>query len=211
VFMCGWPYAKDPRGRHVLAVPVPSAEWARGQPVYRSDFVVSAAAPFATLSDCRGHRYAYTATDSHSGYNAPRASLAALGTGAALFGEVLGPYGTPRRAIEAVVAGEADVTGIDAYAYDLLCHHEPAFARATRVIAASPPYPMPPLVASAGTQPGVCRALTGALVGLADDPAGRDLLGDLRLRGFAEVAAGDYALTLAAGPAADAVGYTAIR
>ncbi len=208
VFMCGWPYAKAPMGRHVLAAPVPDAAWSAGQPLYRSDFVVAADSPLTRLEDGFGHRYAYTATDSHSGYNAPRAHLAGMARGANLFGAIAGPFGTPRRAVEAVLAGEADITGIDSYALALLQRHEPGWR--VRIVASSPAYPMPPFVASAATPARTRAALTDALIGLPDDAEGRRLLADLCLQGFAAVTPETYGLTLAAEPAAQRAGYGAI-
>jgi ABC-type phosphate/phosphonate transport system substrate-binding protein len=209
VFMCGWPYAKDPRGRQILAAPIPDAAWADGHARYRTDFVVADAAPFTTLESCRGHRYAYTATDSHSGYNAPRAHLAVLAGGSALFAAVAGPYGTPRRAVAAVLAGEAEIAGVDSYALALLRRYEPSWQ--FRIVASTPAYPMPPLMAAAATPATVCDALRDALIGLSDDPRARRLLADLCLRGFAAIAAEAYDATLLAEPAAFGSGYRTIQ
>ena len=74
-FMCGWPFMRYGAVHQVVAAPIPSADYAKGRPVYCSHFVVRDDAPFKTLEDTFRHRFAYTIPDSHSGYNAPRHHL----------------------------------------------------------------------------------------------------------------------------------------
>ena len=71
-FMCGYPYALAAPKPALLAAPVPSPGAYGGKPVYWSDIVVRADAPWAKLSDVFGHRLAYTIEDSQSGYQAAR-------------------------------------------------------------------------------------------------------------------------------------------
>jgi ABC-type phosphate/phosphonate transport system substrate-binding protein len=212
-FICGWPYAKDRAAgidRPVLAAPVPVAEWSAGQPLYRSEFLVRADSPARGLEDTFGTRYAYSAEDSHSGYNAPRTALSAYAARAPLFAQVIGPLGTPRRCVEALVEGVADVTAADSFALDLLRRHAPDLMARTRVIGATDASPIPLLTASPGADPARLQALRAALLGLAETAAGRALLAEVCLRGFVAVPAEAYDVTLAWAPLADRRGYTAI-
>ena len=110
-FMCGWPFLRFGARHRLLAAPVPTADYAAGRPVYCSHFVVKATSPFKTLEDTFGHRFAYTIEDLHSVGNAPRHHLMRYREepGQRLFREVVGPLTTPRRVLEAIVEGRADV------------------------------------------------------------------------------------------------------
>ena len=71
----------------------------------------------ARSHDTFGRRFAFTTDDSQSGYQAPRA-LAGAPTrahGGALFAATVGPLVTPRRVVDAVLAGDADAGPLDSY------------------------------------------------------------------------------------------------
>ena len=174
-FMCGWPWVRG-GARHVpVAAPVPVGA---GGPFYWSDLVVRAGSPARGLDDMRGSRAGFTLLDSQSGFSALRHHLRAVGSPG--FAEVVGPLTTPRRSIEAVAAGRADLAPIDSYAHALLRLHDPALAAQVRVLARTAPTPVPLLVASPGADPAATVALQAALRAL-DDPA---LLAPLALDGF---------------------------
>ncbi len=131
VFMCGWPYAERAPRPRILAAPVPSPARYGGQPVYFSDLVVRADSPYRTIEDTFGTRVAYTVEDSHSGYNALRHHLLAYRTAArpTLYAERVGPLVTPKRILDAVREGKAEIGPVDSYAHDLLRQHDPAVAQ----------------------------------------------------------------------------------
>ena len=196
-FMCGWPFMRYGAVHQVVAAPIPSAEYAKGRAVYCSHFVVRDDAPFETLEDTFGHRFAYTIPDSHSGYNAPRHHLLKYrkdGT-KALYREIVGPLRTPRLMVEAIVEGKTDVGPLDSFAYALLRRHWPEVASRTRVIASTDVVPIPGFMASAGTSPDVVKRLADTLVTFGDDSAQAELRADLCILGFARVENGDYQIT----------------
>ncbi len=195
-FMCGWPLAREGGARPVIAAPVPAAAWSQGQALYRSDFVVAAESPLRSLEDSFGGRFAFNALSSHSGANLPRAHLAAWAARAPLYAGLVGPLTTPRRCIEAVVAGQAEITAVDSYALDLLRRHDPDLVGQIRVIGATQASPIPPLVGSAGLAERDRTALRGALLGLHADAAGRALLGALGLLRFGTAKRATYDSTL---------------
>ena len=214
-FMCGWPYAREAAEggmeRPIITAPVPDVDWANGGPTYHASFLVRTSDAAGTLPEAFGGRFAYNAASSHSGYNLPRVTLAAHAAGQQLFAEVIGPFTTPRRCIEAVVEGQADVTAVDSYALLLLQQHEPALAGALRVVARSMSSLIPPLVGSPGMDAdSICR-LRGAFTGLHDGAAGQAALLDLSLRGFVCVELGVYAATLDPEWLAVQAGYFVIR
>ena len=134
------------------------------------------------LEEVAAGRYALNAEHSHSGANMPRAHLARLGDIG--FGAIVGPLVTPRRCIEAVASGAADVTAVDSYALLLLQRHDPALAGSVRVLCSTAPGPIPPLVGSAALGEDQRLALRGALLGLHGDASSRRLLTAVCLLGF---------------------------
>jgi ABC-type phosphate/phosphonate transport system substrate-binding protein len=209
-FMCGWPFAREGAKRPIVAAPIPLTS--AGRPIYRSHFIVRADSAFRTLGDTFGGRLAYTVESSHSGYNAPRHHLLAYRTAArpTLYAERVGPLVTPRRVVEAILDGAADVGPLDSYAHDLLCRHEPALMAGVRVLESTAWAPIPVLVGSVSGDAGVARELGLLLRGAAEDAEARPILADLALAGFARPEAADYSVTLDRDAAARAAGYAIV-
>jgi ABC-type phosphate/phosphonate transport system substrate-binding protein len=166
VFMCGYPWALSAPRPRLLAAPVPSPPRYGGRPVYFTDFVVRVDSGYRTLADTFGGRLAYSTETSHSGYNAARHHLLAHRTPAraSLYSETEGPLGAPRRVLDAVIEGHADVGPVDSYLLDLWRRHLPEVAGHVRTVATTEAAPIPPLVASPTADPAVCDRLTTALV-----------------------------------------------
>jgi ABC-type phosphate/phosphonate transport system substrate-binding protein len=196
-FVCGWPYASRLRDLQIVAAPIPRLERAGGRAVYWTDMVVKADRPFRRLEDTFGGRIAFTGKDSHSGFNAVRRLLTQHASGRldALYSSAIGPFVTPRRSLEAVLSGDADVAPVDAYAHALLQRHCPELTAGVRTIAMTDVAPIPLLVESAATDGALIARMRAALVGAGQDPAARGLLDDLVLAGFAEIEPGDYDVT----------------
>jgi len=208
-FMCGYPYARAIPKPALLAAPLPSARAYGGRPRYWSNLIVRADAPFAALPDVFGHRIAYTTEDSQSGYQAARELLAphAQTRGGPLFAATVGPLITPRRLVEAVLAGEADVAPLDSYAHDLIRAHEPDRAARLRTLVATIPAPIPPLVASPNLPLADAERLRAALLYVGQAPELASIRGALLLEGFVAPASEDYAVLLERAGEADRLGY----
>lgn len=209
VFMCGYPLAGAARAPAVLAAPIPAGTAYAGRPVYWTNIVARRDGAVGALADAFGRRFAYTTPDSQSGYQAVREYLAPTARlrGAPLFASMVGPLVTPRRVIEAVLAGEADAGPVDSYAFDLMSAHEADLVAPLAVLATTAPTPIPPLVGAADMSDADAHRLTQALLAVADAP---DLAGTrhaLRLAGFAPATSADYAALRDASLAADAMGY----
>ncbi len=192
--MCGLPYSlRDPRPA-LVAAPVPSPARYGGRPVYFTDIVVRADAPYRTLEDTFGGVVGYTLEDSMSGCVALRRHLLDFRTfeQPKLFRNAVGGLVHPRRVIEALCAGEIDVGPLDSYYHDLLRAHEPAFAGRVRVLASTFAAPIPPLVATARLASEELERLRAALsaAGTAPELAGQR--SNLLLSGFAVPRESDY-------------------
>jgi ABC-type phosphate/phosphonate transport system substrate-binding protein len=208
-FMCGFPYelSKDPP--RPVAAPVPLGAQVPGRPLYATRLVVKADSAFRSLEDTFGGRLGYTVEDSHSGYNALRHHLLSYWQqrGGRLYRESIGPLTTPRRVIEAVVAGDIDVGPLDSYALDLMQRYEPKLTEQIRIVASTEAAPIPFLVASRTCPDEVVASLQAALLRFGEVGALADLRERLCLQGFAPVAIADYKLMLRWDAEARAAGY----
>ena len=206
-FMCGYPFIKGQPRPHLLAAPIPADDRASGRAVYATDFVVRADSDFATLPDTFGGRLGFTVDSSHSGFNAVRYHLLQYRspTRPRLYHESVGPLHTPRRVVDALLAGQIDVGPLDGYALDLMRRHDPAFVRGVRVIESTAHAPAPPLVAGSHCPDDVVARLRAALTACDKAQFGNALC----LAGFAPAQAADYELLLRWEREAEAAGYPA--
>jgi ABC-type phosphate/phosphonate transport system substrate-binding protein len=209
VFMCGYPIALGLAAVTPIAAPIPRAAWAGGRPVYRSDLIVRADAPYRTLEDTFGGTAGWTVEHSHSGFNAFRHHLLAYRSAARprLYAHMVGHLVTARAILDAVREGRIDVGPLDAYWHLLIARHRPELTAGIRVLAATDPAPIPAFVAAAGAPPELVARLRAALLAAATRgwfaPYGEQLL----LEGFAAADAGHFATTLAWDREAKAAGY----
>ncbi len=214
VFMCGWPFARGAfthaGARHrIVAAPVPAAPRYGDRPVYFTDFVVRADSEIRTLEDSFGGRLAYTVDHSQSGYNAPRHHLLRFRSAdrPTLYAAVVGPCVTPRRVLDAVLDGAADVAPLDGYTLELMLRHTPGLGDRIRIVASTEPTPMPPLVASPGIPDATVAALRAAFLAFGEAADTGALRAELGLARFAVTAPADYDVTLAWAAEAEAAGY----
>jgi ABC-type phosphate/phosphonate transport system substrate-binding protein len=205
--MCGLPFAQRAARPLLLAAPVPSPQRYGRRPVYFTDIVVRAGAPYRTLEDTFGGTVGYTLSDSLSGGVAFRAHLAPhrAAQGGPLYRRAVGNLVHARGVIEALARGDIDVGPLDSWYHDLLRQDDPAFAAQVRVIASTPARPIPPLVATAPLAAHEAERLREALQAAIAEPALQEARGRLLLAGFAQPDPQDYAplaaLPAQAGPA----------
>jgi ABC-type phosphate/phosphonate transport system substrate-binding protein len=208
--MCGYPWVTwhGAAARPIpLAAPLPSGPRYEGRAVYCTDIVVRSDAPFDSIEDLIGKRLAWTVTDSQSGYQALRTLFAARANGRRLFGATVGPLITPRRVIEALLAGEADAGPIDSYWHDLLRRHEPELAARIRTLAMTPMTPMPFFAAAPGVPETTRARLIDALLAVGAAGELRSLRADLLIDGFMRVDPDAYRAVASHAARADTLGY----
>jgi ABC-type phosphate/phosphonate transport system substrate-binding protein len=209
VLMCGFPLALRLAQVAPLAAPIPRAPWAGGRPLYRTDLIVRAAAPYRTLEDTFGGRSGWTVEHSHSGFNAWRHHLLAYRTAQrpALYREMRGNLVTARNVLDAVREGRIDVGPLDAYWHLLIARHAPELTAGVRTLTSTAAAPMPAFVAAAGAAPELLARLRAAFAAAATRPWFAALAERLLLEGFAPVNENSYALLLEWDHAARAAGY----
>lgn len=208
-FMCGYPIATARHPPRLLAAPVPVPARYGDAPVYCTDIVVRGESTLRQLPDIFGRRFAFTTVDSQSGYQAPRRFFAPFAPvhGGQVFDATMGPLVTPRRVVEALLAGEVDAVPLDSYFHDLLRAHEPSLAAQLRVLASTPMTPIPALVGASNLPQAQAERLTTALLAVADANELATVRETLLLRRFDALAMDAYASLRVDALAADRLGY----
>lgn len=190
---CGYPLTHALRGRvGLVATPCYRAEGCEGA-LYRSAIVVRAEDPATGLDDLRGRRVAFNATDSQSGYNGLRASIAPLAEEGRFFGASV-ESGAHRESLRMVAARRADVAAIDAVTFALLAECVPDEVAGIRVLAWTDPAPSLPYVTAAVATDDMVARLRAALDRAVADPSAAASREALLLGGFETLPLSAYAV-----------------
>jgi len=181
-WICGYPYIRYEADLSLLAVPL-----YRGQPVYQAYLIRSSAAPSAPLitgwGDLRHRVLAYSDPLSNSGWLVAQAQLAKAGVMPRELKRAFFAH-SHRNVAEAVAAGLAHAGSIDGYVWETMRSQKmPAVAK-TEVVWKSDAFGFPPLVTRRRSPPASTESLRQALLGMAEDKVGMDLLASLNLSGF---------------------------
>jgi ABC-type phosphate/phosphonate transport system substrate-binding protein len=192
--VCGYPIAMRHFAVTPIAAPIPSAPWALGQPLYRSDLIVKADSRFHALTDTFGGRLGWTTSHSHSAFNALRHHLLRYRTPhrPALYSRVVGDLGSVRKLFDSVCDGTIDVGSIDAYWHLLLQHYRPELAAQVRVIDSTAPAPLPALVSSPAVPREIIDRLAAALGSAQHQAWFRALAAGTLITGFAACTLEDF-------------------
>ncbi len=209
VFMCGYPIAQRLSPVVPIAAPIPSAAWAEGRAVYRTDLIVRQDAPYQRLEDTFGGRAGYTVAHSHSGFNAFRHHLLRYRSSArpALYGQMVGNLITARNILDGVREGRIDIGPLDAYWHALIARHAPQLVSGVRVLESTATAPIPALVAVSTVPQAAIERLRAALLAASDRPWFARLADLLQLEGFAPVTEDTYSVLMDWEREARAAGY----
>ncbi len=209
VFMCGYPIAQRLAPVVPIAAPIPSAMWAEGRAVYRTDLIVREDAPYQRLEDTFGGRAGYTVAHSHSGFNAFRHHLLGFRSPEqpTLYRQMVGNLITARNILDSVREGRIDVGPLDAYWHALIARYAPELTKGVRVLASTATAPMPAFVAASTAPEATVARLREALLGAAARPWFARFGHLLEIRGFAEASQHTYGVLLDWEREARAAGY----
>ncbi len=181
IWTCGYPYVRMREQARLLAVPL-----FEGKPLYRSYLIVPASdAETAKLEDLKGKVFAFSDPDSNSGYLVPQVQLLRAGYEPRWFFKRTFFTWAHRDVVRAVAEGVADGGSVDGYVWETLRRDQPELTARTRVVAKSPYFGFPPLVASRTLDESSFGAIRDALVKMSGNVSGQRLLQRLNLDGFA--------------------------
>jgi phosphonate transport system substrate-binding protein len=179
-WICGYPYVHHRDRLGLTAIPL-----YQGTPLYRSYLIVPATdLATRTLTDLKGHIFAFADPDSNSGFLVPRFELVRQGLDPNHFFRKTFFSGGHRNAIEAVSVGLADGAHVDGYVWETMARVSPEITRQTRVVTRSKPFAFPPIVAGPAASEALRLGMREVLIGMGSDPAAASLLERLNLDGF---------------------------
>lgn len=178
-WLCGYPYVRHRRQLQLVAVPL----W-QGQPLYRSYLIVANTAAYRSLADLRGTTFAYSDPDSNSGFLYPQYAIRAMNENPTSYFSRSFFTWAHRTVVEAVSVGLADGGAVDGYVWETLARTRPQITQGTRVIDRSPLLGFPPFVARGDMSASELQRFRAALMSMAADGRGAELLGNLGLDGF---------------------------
>ncbi|HUX63504.1 phosphate/phosphite/phosphonate ABC transporter substrate-binding protein [Sulfuricella sp.] len=174
-------YLEDKRLARLLVTPL-----YQGRPYYCSYLIVpSSDLTTKSLLQLKGKIFAYADPYSNSGHLVPRYQLQQAGEDPnRFFRKTFFTWGH-RRIVEAVAQGLVDAGSLDSFVWDTLSIIQPDLTNQTRIVAKSPEYGFPPIVARRNVNRADSAAMQQALLDMANDPEGAKLLKRLNLSGFA--------------------------
>lgn len=151
---------------------------------YRSALVARKDCHRQGLADFADARFAYNEAMSQSGWAGPMTHLTRAGVQVAGLLET----GGHRASAVAVAEGRADMAGLDALSWALLCEHESDVTAGLRVIETTAPTPTLPYITATGRDAvAIATAIRAAISGLSE--ADRRAL---HLVGLVDIPAADY-------------------
>jgi len=179
-WVCGFPYVQHWHTFQLVVVPV-----FKGKPLYRSYLIVPASDHSThDWRDLGGKVFAFSDPDSNSGYLYPQYHMHQLGIVPTQFFRAFFFTWGHRNVVEAVAAGLAEAGAVDGYVWETLAKQDPQLTARTRVVARSPLFAFPPIVARNELPETTVERFQKTLVHMSDDPQGRALLRELNLDGF---------------------------
>ena len=188
-FVCSGPYVDghDEFGLELLAAPQ-----AYGKTVYYSYIIAERDSPIADFEELRGKTFAFADPQSNSGTLVPTYMLSRLHeTPDSFFKQYVYTYAHDK-SIVAVAQKVVDGAAVDSLIWEYLNRANPKFTSKTKIIAKSPPYGIPPVVARKGLDRKLKKALHDALVNAHNDERGRELLNSMMIDRFVDIRDSDY-------------------
>jgi phosphonate transport system substrate-binding protein len=194
-WICGLPYVlradkRKPR-IELLAAPVMEGDRYDDRPIYFSDVVVRRDSDFHVFADLQGASWAYNEPGSHSGYNVVRHYLATMCDTWEYFSRVV-ESGSHQASLQMILEGEIDASAIDSTVLELELERDPSTQERIRIIKTLGPSPIPPFVVRRDVPRGLRESVREALIGMDETEAGRAVLAEGPVAGFARVEDRDY-------------------
>jgi phosphonate transport system substrate-binding protein len=182
-FLCSGPYAaaKDDSPFELIATPE-----IEGSHFYQAYLIVNKDSNFKKLEDLKGHTFAFTDPDSHTGRLVPLHWLSQIGgRPETFFRQAIFTY-SHDNSIVAVAKGMVDGASVDGLVWDYFHKHNPTLTSSTRIIAKSDHYGIPPLVVSKKVPEDAKKRVRDLLFSMHHHEEGKKILGHLMIDRFVE-------------------------
>ena len=183
-FLCSGGYVEA--SHHMGLVPL-VAPVVNGQPLYYSYILAREGSGIQKFEDFRGRRFAFGDPLSLTGTLYPMSRITNAGYSLdSFFGDYI-YTNNHDNSIKAVMEGVVDGTAVDSLIFDYLKARNPASVEGLVIIEKSQPFGSPPIVARPGLPKETRDQLIQVLVGMQDDPKGREILAQLGIERFVQV------------------------
>jgi phosphonate transport system substrate-binding protein len=181
-FVCSGPYVKDKEkfGAELLVAPQ-----SYGQPFYYAYIIAPKASAAKKLADLKGKSFAFTDPKSNTGRIVPTYMVGKEFNKApeAFFSKVSFTY-SHDKTIEEVGKGTYDGGSVDSLIYDYLAKKAPEKTKATKIVAKSAPYGIPPVIVNPKMDPALKEKVKQIFLGMAADPKGKSILDGIMVDKF---------------------------
>ena len=182
-FVCSLAYieGKDQFGMELLAVPI-----VRGEARYYSYIIVPEDSNINSLKELKGKTFAYTDPLSNSGKLSPEFMITQMGESPETFFRLTFFTYSHDKSIQAVAEKMVDGAAVDSLVWDFINATDPRFTKRTKIISKSPPYGIPPVVASKDIDPALKEKLRKILLQMHEDKKGKEILNRIMIDRFSE-------------------------
>ncbi len=180
-FVCSGPYVKghDDWGMELLVVPK-----LKNNTSYYSYIITNKNAPYKSLQDLEGKRFAFTDPESNTGKIVPTYKLAKAGkTPDNFFSEYI-YTGSHDKSIEAVAERLVEGAAIDNIIWDYFNTYDSTFTSQTKIIEKIGPYSIPPIVTSPNCDDKLKKDIKNIFLAMHNDPEGKVILSKLLIERF---------------------------
>lgn len=188
-FICSAPYVKN---RRVFGVELLVAPQVRGSVFYHSYIIVHKDSPITSFEQLKGKTFAFTDPKSNSGRLYPVYLLAKMGyRPEEFFSRYIYSY-SHNKSVELVAKKKVDAAAVESLVYEYMKLKGSPYVFQTKVIEKSPPFGIPPFVASPKTSLFFKEKLKEILLNMHRDPKGRAILQEMLIDRFVEVSDSNY-------------------
>lgn len=183
-FICSASYVKNRGsfGVELLAGPV-----VKGKASYHSYIIVHKDSPVSSFSELKGKVFAFTDPKSNTGTLYPAYLLKTMDTAPdVFFRKHLYSY-SHNKSIELVAKKIADGAAVDSLVYEYMVQRGSPYVQQTRVVKRSPPYGVPPVVATRDLDPSLREKIRIAFLNMHRTERGQAILSAMMIDGFVQL------------------------
>lgn len=188
-FICSSPYVidKDKFGVELLVAPL-----VNDQPFYQSYIIVHKDSPVTTVDELQGNSFVFVDPKSNTGHLYPTYLLAKKQKHPDhFFSSTLFSY-SHNKSVEIVAKKRAVAAAVDSIVYNFMATSNSPYVKETKIIHRSQLFGIPPVVVPPGLSPFLKNALREIFLTMHTDPEGRQILADMKIDKFIEVADSNY-------------------
>ena len=179
--VCTYPFIRGEREFGMQALVVPRI---KGETTYQSLIIVPQSSTAKSLFDLHGKRFGSADIVSTTGWLFPAMTLMQAGDDPRhFFGEHI-ITGSHDKSIQAVIDGFVDGAAVHGIVYDLMVAEDPSILKKIKILAKSPPFGIPPIVAHPALDPNLRKEAVSVLLNMDKDPRGRIILDKLQIESF---------------------------